>query len=312
MTKASYNHDGRTRHYGKFYGIDDTTSHDDRPTLVVWGNCQAEALRVVLDGSPDLPYRTVRVPPVHELTEADLPHVERLLARVGVLVAQPVRSGYRGLPIGTSDIAAAAPRARTIVWPVIRYAGLYPFQVIVRHPSDPSAVPASVPYHDLRTVLAARDGLARTWDPDVSADRFVAAAQWSIDELARRERRDTDIAVSDILLAAGADAAHTVNHPGNQVLMTLGGRVLDALGAAAPSEPGRELLGGVRAPLEQRVLDALQIEGAAERSTWSVDGLERSQDEVRARQLDWYADHPQFIDAAITRYAPLLDILGMR
>ena len=49
--------DGRTRHYGTFYDLDpvdraDTAGQDDgdddRPLLLVWGNCQAEAIRVLL------------------------------------------------------------------------------------------------------------------------------------------------------------------------------------------------------------------------------------------------------------------------
>ncbi len=335
--------DGRTRHYGAFYGIDhprsDVERDDDRPTLVVWGNCQAEALRVVVSGSPDLPYRTVRVPPVHELNFSDLPHVERVLAEARVVLSQPIRSGYRGLPIGTADIAEAAQRAQMLVWPVIRYGGLYPFQLIVRHPSKPSAVPAVVPYHDLRTVLAVRNGRIDAgggksggrdidgwdidgwdidgwgidgWDIDVEPERLVAAARWSIDELARRERRDTDIAVSDVLLGVGVGAAHTINHPGNEVLMALGGRIVDALGAGAPEPPNRELLGNIRAPLERRVVDALGIDPAYERDEWLLDGEAVSQEHVRKVQMHWYADNPEFIDAALTRYAPLMEILGIR
>lgn len=311
--------DGRTRHYGEFYGLgapqsDDDQRSDDRPTLVVWGNCQAEALRVVLSGSPDLPYRTVRVPPVHELEESELPHIERVLSRAGAILTQPIRSGYRGLPIGTTDISEAAPHATTLVWPVIRYGGLYPFQLIVRHPSKPSAVPAVVPYHDLRTILAWKHQRLdpSDWDIEVDPAHLVAAARWSIDELARRERRDTDISVSDVLLEIGVGAAHTINHPGNEVLMALGGRIADALGAAAPVPPDRELLGNVRAPRERRVLDALGADPAYERASWLLDGEEVTQEHVRAVQMHWYADNPEFVDAALTRYAPLMDILGIR
>ena len=55
--------DGRTRHYGTFYGLDpaDRTDgggaddlDDERPLLIVWGNCQAEAVRQLLAASPTL------------------------------------------------------------------------------------------------------------------------------------------------------------------------------------------------------------------------------------------------------------------
>ncbi|WP_072803312.1 WcbI family polysaccharide biosynthesis putative acetyltransferase [Rhodococcoides yunnanense] len=305
--------DGRTLHYGEFYGVTRVQDRDDRRTLVVWGNCQAEALRIVLASAGDLPYRTVRVPPVHELTAEDIPHVERLLDGADVVASQPVRPAYRRLPIGTADIMAMA-RASTkkIVWPVIRYGGLFPFQVIVRHPDRPAAVPTGVPYHDLRTILSARQGRTRfeNWDVDVSAEQIRSAAIWSIAELARRESRDCDVGISDILSSQGADAAHTINHPGNGVLMRLGGRVLDAVGGSEPTRPDRELLGTVRTPLENRVVDALELD-AAERPTWTLDGDTLTQREIYATQMLWYAEHPEFIDAAITRYGELLDILGI-
>ncbi|TYQ09105.1 UNVERIFIED_ORG: hypothetical protein L601_004400000110 [Gordonia westfalica J30] len=304
--------DGRTRHYGEFYGVTEAPVDDDRKLLVVWGNCQAEALRIVLSSSPDLPFRTVRVPPVHELESADMAQVEDLVRRAAIIVSQPVRAGYRGFPIGTSDLVARAPSASVIVWPVIRYGGLFPFQVIARHPAQPSAVPAAVPYHDLRTVLAVRAGRGGLdeWDVDVTAERIRDAARWSVDQLEIRERRHCDVGISDVLLDLGADAAHTINHPGNRVLLTLGGRILDSLGASAPVPPSRDLLGNIRAPLEQRVVDALGFD-ASPRTSWEVDGTVLTEDDVRRRQMRWYAEHPEFIDAVLDRYADLIEILGL-
>lgn len=304
--------DGRSRHYGEFYGVTESQADDDRKLLVVWGNCQAEALRIVLSSSSYLPFRTVRVPPVHELESADMARVENLVRRAAVIVSQPVRTGYRGFPIGTSDLAGLAPSASVIVWPVIRYGGLFPFQVIARHPAQPSAVPAAVPYHDLRTVRAVVAGRDRfdDWDVDVTAERIREAAQWSMDQLAVRERRHCDIGISDILLDLGADAAHTINHPGNRVLLTLGTRILDSLGASAPVPPSRDLLGNIRAPLERRVIDALGID-ACPRASWDVDGAVLTEDDVRRRQMLWYADHPEFIGAVLDRYSVLIEILGL-
>lgn len=304
--------DGRTLHYGEFYGVSDEPDADGRDLLLVWGNCQAEALRIAISSSVEIPYRTVRVPPVHELEAGDMPSVERLVRRAAVIVTQPVRAGYRGLPIGGQDLIEMAPSATRIVWPVIRYGGLYPFQVIVRHPESPAATPAAVPYHDLRTVVAARD--RRTsfgdWDIELEPDRVRAAAQWSVEQLAARERRQCDIPISDVLLGLGADAAHTINHPGNRVLLTLAGRILDELGAGGPSSPDRELLGNVRAPLNQGVVDALGLTASA-REDWLVDGLPMSDEYVHERQLAWYAEHPEFIEAALDRYVELIDILGL-
>lgn len=309
--------DGRTRHYGDFYGISGLeaaprTPVDDRPLLLVWGNCQAEAMRILLSSDAAMPFRTVRIPPVHELESADLPHVDRLVRQTSVLLTQPVREGYRDLPLGVPDLTRALPpHAVVLRWPVLRYAALHPFQVIVRHPSDPAAVPDLVPYHDLRTIVAFERGVrpGENWDLPVSDAGFRDAAQASLDELRRRESRDTDIAASDLFQSAGSRATHTINHPTNVVLTALAQRILDHLDTACTvGDPGRELLGGVRAPVERRVLRALGLPGDA-RPDWTVDGSDVSSDVVHRAHLDWYAAHPQFVDAALARHSELLRIL---
>lgn len=303
--------DGRTLHYGQFYGVE-PIHVDDRPQVVVWGNCQAEALRLLL-ASVNPPWRTVRVPPVHELTADDLPHVRALLTQTDVLVSQPVRAGYRDLPIGTEDAVGMARSALTLVrWPVLRYSGLYPFQVIVRDPDDPSADPPGVPYHDLRTIAAARDGrpIGEDWQVDVAPDAVRAAAQRSIDELRRREQRDADVAVSDAFVDAGTAAAHTINHPGNPVLATLARRILDVFDIAGTPSADHDLLGDVRAPMERNVLEALGIEAQA-RHDWIIGDRTAAPRDIAEQQLRWYAERPRVVDAALERHGELLDLLGM-
>lgn len=305
---------GRRKHYGAFYGEDDAAPLDDRPLWLVVGNCQAEALRQILDAVPDRPYRTVRIPPVHEIDRTDLQHLDALLAKSDILLSQPIRVGYRDLPLGTSELAERlSPSATCIRWPVIRYAGLHPFQAIVRHPADRSVVPPVVPYHDLRTVAAARAGLppSSRWDVDVTAAQLRAAADASREELARRERRDCDVAVSDVFERCGAQAAHTINHPGNPVLEALGQRILDAAGLRLPVPAiSRTLLDSVHAPLEPRVLAAHGLD-AAPRNHWIHDGKHLSIDSVHVAQLNWYKANPDYIGLATTRHAQAMDILGL-
>lgn len=303
--------DGRTRHYGDFYGLDE--SDDDRPLLVVWGNCQAEALRVVLATVPEAGFRTVRVPPVHELVEADVPHVERLAGRTGVLLSQPIRSGYRDLPIGTDDVAARMPAdAAVLRWPVVRWSGLEPFSAIVRDPDEPSADPPVVPYHDLRTLAQAARSGAGEWDVDVPAETFRAVAQDGLAELRRREGAGTDVAVGDLLLEHGAEAMHTINHPGNPVLLRLAERVLDELDESGrPADPGRTLLGTTKSPREARVLAALDLPVSEARADWQHAGRSWTADDVRAAQLAWYAERPAVVAAGLERYADLIARLGL-
>lgn len=288
---------GRRQHYAHFYGLL-PLPRDERPLLVVHGNCQAESLRVLLDGHAS-PVRTVRVPPVHELTAEDLPHLDRLLAEVDVLVSQPVRDGYRGLPVGTAEVLSrAGRRPRAVLVPIIRWAALHPFQVIVR---TPAGDPPLVPYHDLRTLTlaAGRPALPETPSPD--AVRAVRAL--SVRELSAREERHGTVGVVDLLDDAGAAAAHTVNHPGNEVLTGVARRVLDAIGTPAePAVPGRTLLDSVHTPVLPEVLAVLGLAPAA-RDDWLVHGSRIPDAAVREAQLGWYAEHPGVAEAGLERHA---------
>jgi len=305
---------GRTWHYRDFYRPAGTPPAEDLPLWLVVGNCQAEALRLVLDAVPQRPYRTVRMPPVHELESSDLPHLGRVLAETDVLLSQPIRANYRGLPIGTTDLTEALPSAATAIrWPVLRYAGLYPFQVIVRDPADRAATPPAVPYHDLRTLVAARDGLGPgdDWDVEVSAEQIRAVGAASLAELAQRENRTCDVGVSDAIAAYGAAAAHTINHPGNPVLVELANRILELSGLSARAmDPPRTLLSSVYAPLEHRVISALGLDAPA-RPAWRLGDRELSAQTVHDTQLNWYADHPVYITLAQERHGAAMEILGM-
>ena len=284
----------RREHYRDLY---DGPVRDGRPLAVVHGNCQAEALRVLLAGSPSFPWQAVRVPPVHELEASDLTSYDRLLAASTLLVSQPVAHGYRDLPLGTDEVSARlVPGAVVVVWPVVRWQGLHPWQAIVR--AADGAEPPVVPYHDLRTL---------TGRVPHDAD-LVAAARDSTAELVRREAA-CDVVVSDLL--AGADAVHTLNHPGNRVLIELARRVQSHVGAPADAaDPGRVLLGGVRAPLEPAVLDALRLD-AAPREHWLVGDRQVPPGEVVAAQSAWYATRPDVVAEGMRRYADRLPVLGL-
>jgi hypothetical protein len=327
--------DARTWHYRDYYGVPpgaagsggaapDEPVATDAPVLVVHGNCQAESLRVLLDGARrsdgTAAWRTVRVPPVHELVASDVAPLRRVLATADAVVAQPVRSGYRDLPIGTSDVLAAAPGARAVLVPIVRDARLRPWQALVRVPG--AGKPPVAPYHDLRTLALAADGLGlrtapRTPSRGGAGDRPTAAAfrevaRRSQDELKRRQDRHGTLAADDLLEQAGADASHTVNHPGNEVLLGLARRVVDALGTtAAVTDPGRVLLRSVTAPLEAPVLEALGLPVARARPGWTVDGVEVHDAAVREAQLRWYRDHPEVVAAGLERHGPTMAVLGL-
>lgn len=298
--------DGRTLHYGVFYGIDPLPPDDGRPLVVVVGNCQAESLRVLLDAAGSV--RSVRVPPVFEVAVDEVARLAALVARADVLVAQPVRDGYRGMPLGTAQLAAHLPaRGRLVVVPAIRYAGLYPYQVVLRVPG--AGAPPGVPYADLRTIVEAATGRRRSAPLPAEGVREVAAA--SVAELRRREDAAGAVPVSDLLVPAGADAAHVINHPGNPVLVGLAARVQAAIGVPADAaDPGRTLLREVYAPLPPEVVDALALD-AAPRTDWTYRGEPLSDNHIRDIQLPWLAAHPQVVEHALARHGDTVRALGL-
>ena len=316
--------EGRRRHYGTFYGVRPLPG-DGRPILVVHGNCQAEAVRVLLAGQPQETdggstagtFATVRIPPVHELFAEDLPFLTRLLAHTEVLVSQPVRDRYRDLPLGTAQLASALPAgARVLRYPIVRYLGLHPYQAIVRHPDAPSAVPDLVPYHDLRLLAARRDRLSRAAAiervdaVDAAPAALRAVAETSLAELVRREK-DCDIGISEVIETLAGDPMHTVNHPGNPLLIALARRIEQALGVpAAAADPGRDLLGGVRAPVDHAVRSALGRPGPTG-SDWLVGGTPVSPSELVEAHWAWYDAHPAFVGAGLDRHAERLAVLGL-
>ncbi|MBM2620345.1 hypothetical protein JIG36_33025 [Actinoplanes sp. LDG1-06] len=295
--------DPRTRHYGVFYGLDEPD--DGGPLVLVVGNCQAESLRLMLDGGG---VSTVRIPPVHELVEADLPHLARWLARTTLLVTQPIRDNYRGLPLGSAQLREPLGRgARTLRVPVIRFAGLYPAHAIVRPPSDPGLVPPVVAYHDLRT-LADAAGLRLRPRLDPSAVREIAVH--SLDQLRARETAHDTVVVSDLFAAPSFEQMRTLNHPGNPVWAALAARVRAALGLSEHTvDPGRPLLDSVHAPREAAVLEAWGLD-EPERPHWVVDGRVVETEAVREAHRHFYERHPDAVRAGLDRHADALRLLG--
>lgn len=297
-------------HYSAFYTGD--PSRVDRPVAIVIGNCQAESLRLFL-GGPDL--GTVRIPAVHELLEEDMPALGRWLGRADVVVTQPIRDRYHGLPVGSAEVARTVGAAsRIVLVPVVRFAGLYPTHAIVRPPSDPSLVPPVVEYHDLEVLVEAaarRDG---STPPrlDLTPDRVRAIAEESLGQLRYRESRADTVIVSDLFAAPAFELMRTLNHPGNPIWAAMAVRVRERLGLApVADDPRRPVLDSVHAPRLPVVAETFGFEVPAGEPEWVLGGVRIPVEQIRAEHLRWYEQHPEVIDAGLTRHAEALRILGL-
>lgn len=287
-------------HHAEFLGAAPAPEGD---LAIVVGNCQAESLRIVLDGAG---LATIRVPPVHELDAAGAARLGEWLGRARFLVCQPIRAGYRGLPIGTAELAARLPAHASVArFPVVRFAGLYPAHAIVRPPHDRSAVPPLVAYHDLR-VLCEAAGLAL---PELTPGAVRAIAALSRRELAVREEAHDTVRVSGLFAAPSFAQMRTLNHPGNPVWNAVAARVRAALGLPEHhGDPGRPLADAVHAPREAAVIEAFGLPDAPARD-WVVEGEPVSAEAVREAHLAWYAAHPDAVAAGLTRHADALALL---
>lgn len=285
----------RQRHYAEFFGLAPLPERFG----VILGNCQAESLRLVIDAAE---HRFVRVPPVFEMDAAETARLHEVVATAEIVVSQPIRDDYRDLPLGTRQIAAVTS-ARMLTVPPVRFAGLHPFQAAIRVPGVDGDPPV-VAYHDVRT-LAAAAGIPVV--DALSPDAVRAVGRSSIDTLREREQR-ADVRVSDLFDPVTTDHMRTVNHPGNAVWRALGTRVLEMLGLdGEASDHGRALLASVQAPLAPEVVEAWSLPDPP-RAHWIVEGVAIDDDEVRAAHTAWYAAHPDFVEAAVERLAPLLAV----
>lgn len=299
----------RRRHYGDFYQVRPAPSPSDRPFVTVLGNCQAESLRILLDSSGLVD--SFRVPPVHEFTAEDVELLRGVLVRTDVLVTQPIRDDYRGLPLGTAQLRELLPAgAQTVTYPVLRWDGLMPYLAIVRDPADPSRNPPVVPYHDLRILVAAARGLDRPVDACPPDAALRAAAGLSIDQLRTRERQHGTVVISDVLETS--PEWHTINHPDNATLAALAQRVLDEIspGGTVTAPTDREMLGGLSAPLDPGAAAALGVDVAG-REHWHARGTPIDPEELVARQLDFYRRHPRLVEAGLLRHAERIELLGL-
>jgi hypothetical protein len=292
------------------------------PLCIVYGNCQADALSHVLRASPAFAaeYNIACVPAVHTITATERSELEKLVARASLIVAQPVKRGYREMALGTDEITAAAPsRCRVICFPVQFYPPLYPFQVVVHLNGGRSVdAPMTKGYHDLRVVSRSARGMGldaaldwlESYVPDPATLRQIAArAAANI----RERERETDIAVFDRFTASATShraSFFTINHPARLTLRCISEGVHSALDIPFDDIGGTELLDIIKTPLEGSVVNALGLPGRGTRR-WVIDGKRVFMKTVVRAHLDFYRRRPDVVAAALNEYAARLANLAL-
>lgn len=294
----------RRRHYAEFYLLRAPIQISENPTIAVVGNCQAESLRILLDSTGAV--NSFRIPAIHEWTCEDIDLIRVVLQTTDILIMQPVRDNYRGLPCGTDQLARFLPDSGSVVrFPALRFDGLMPYQVIIRSPNDSSLNPPVVPYNDLRTLVAASRGIDAPAVPSVEEEKLRELAEMSIAELRKREKAHGTVRVSDFIETW--PIWHTINHPDNSTLEFLAHQVLSAIGVSGEvQDPGRELLGGLDAPIDASAARALGVTVMG-RETWHP----LPPEDIHQAQLAFYREHPEVVKAGMKRHAQRLRLLGL-
>jgi hypothetical protein len=294
------------------------TSTDEKPLCLVYGNCQGEPIRRLLEESPAFRsrYRTVRIQGVHEITESEVTVLrEHLLPRTSLFIHQLVKDGYRDLPLGSGELAQLAPEhCELLAIPNLHYHGLFPFQVEIDHP-NPEMKPAPIiVYHDIRFLFCARmgwdDSTAREWFADYAPEP-AALRQIAADSAAELRRREAlvDVHVTEQVLTPTAHSFFAINHPTNESLFEITRAIHSALDLPYDCEPlGEELLGQVRTPLEPCVIDALGLD-LEPVPNWIAYGKSYSPDELLAAHLAWYRSDPTTI--GLEQHPELMTQLGL-
>lgn len=256
-------------------------------------------------------FESERIAPIHEIEAADLGWFTELLARTDVLVTQPIRDNYRGVPVGTSQLLGYLPsHARHVVVPVLRFDGLMPYQAIIRNPQDTSENPPVVPYHDLRILAAAARGVDTPVEVLPGADSLRHAAAMSVEQIRTRERAHGTVRIADYLETN--PVWHTVNHPDNETLGVLASRILEALGiSATPTLPDYEMLGGLDAPVNADSAAALGVDVSGRDSWRDRAAGEINADVIVREQLAFYQARPALISHGLDRHAERLKNLGL-
>lgn len=272
--------------------------------MIVVGNCQAEAIRILLDG----PVVTLRVPPVHEIAGDEVALLHDIVGAADFLVTQPVRDGYRGLALGTQELHRLLGVMCThVTIPILRETGVFPDHAIVRDPLGQVGDPPLVPYHHLG-ILAEAAGL-RLRPPNREA--ILAGAALSLEELRYREWAHGTIAIGDVVAERRNGDFDTLNHPGNRVLIELASRVRSQFGIDVPvTAPRQQLLGTIRAPVSPVVAEVFGLSPSPS-TEWVVNGYVVPESEVRDAHLRWYERHPRIVEAGLRRHHDRLRLRGV-
>jgi hypothetical protein len=288
---------------------------NNRPKILVLGNCQARPLSSLLNdtGRFDcLPPIILHLAKIEERAE----HLDRI-SQADIVLSQKTSAGF-ALPYLCSQ-TLKTEHPRTVVWPNVFYAGQHPFLRYMTHKTSGRLFGPLEAMHDLRIFWRWQLATGKIDRYPVAEGYAEQVAAASMIDLQDRET-ECDVMISDYIQGQNRDERmfFTFNHPTNKVMWHLMRRILLALGQSddiAYDTKKHEALGRYVVPSSWTTPDTvfrgdrIAIEAATGQvirypgppQTYTLEMLE-------AAFFETYNSNPAYRDAATIRLTPHLNL----
>ncbi len=279
---------------------------------VVVGNCQAQALEMILATNQDFTNRFefVSFPAVHEIPDAMVPALHEAVADATLVILQRIGDDYRdGVGLGTETLARIADGATVVRWPSVYWAGYFPDLFYLRDATGQPVIDGPFDYHDRSILRAYHAGIdvAGTCRLLEDAELPSGAQAWATQATAELDVRgqDCDIVLTPFIAAHFREELlfFTMNHPANRLLGVLAQEITDLIGIRDQvydvQIPG-ELLGSTFYPLHANHVRALGLEFGrscvAGSTPYRIRGTTYSNVQAVAGFFAYYASHPELVE----------------
>jgi Polysaccharide biosynthesis enzyme WcbI len=279
---------------------------------IIIGNCQAQALEIMLSTNEAFTdrFELVSFPAVHEMPEAMVPELHRVIADASVVIPQRIDDGYRGgLGLGTETLARLAGSATVVRWPSVFWAGYFPDLCYLRDAAGQPVVDGPFDYHDRAILQAYASGVdvAGTCrlleDPERASNALVSARSATAELDARG--KDCDIHITSFIADHFREELlfFTLNHPANLLLGFIAQQITEFIGIPGRVEPGQipdEVLGSTFYPLHTNHVRALALRFGAEveagRTPFKIRGVAYEPEQAVQAFFDYYRTNPQLVE----------------
>jgi hypothetical protein len=281
-------------------------------SVVVVGNCQAQALEILLRTNDAFceRFEFSAFPAVHEIPDARVPELHRAVENARIVLLQRISEDYRGgVGLGTETLSDIAQADTVLRWPSVYWAGYFPDLFYLRDHAGAPVVSGPFDYHDRVILRAYAEGLSITETCQLleDAERTSNAEEWAAQATAELEVRGRDCEIQVDRFIADRFRREliffTMNHPSNALLGCMAEQMLERAGIPGGvdlSRLGSEILGSTFYPLHANHARALRLGFAgsltAGNCSFRIRGEECGYEAALEQFFRYYRDHPDLVE----------------